>query len=136
MVFQRVDEQLVELGVDVDRHVLGVADAMSKMAVEQRLLEHVGLVEVVERFLDHLLDEFVEHLDVAGVDQLVAVDAVRLVDVQADEVGRRLAALASRKQQTLPTQTDTPTTRTSQTLNHCPRAAVHRNAATFECGRA
>ena len=105
VVLERVDQQLVQLGVDADRHVLGVADALSEVAEQQRLLEDVDVVQVLEGLLDHFLDDLVEQFDVADVDQFVAVDAVSLVDVQAYELGWRLAALAVREQHTLPPPT-------------------------------
>jgi len=107
VVVERVDEQLVQLGVDVDRHVLGVADALSKMTVHERLLEDFDVVEVLEDLLDHFLDDLVEQLDVAGIDEFVAVDAVSLVDEQTHEVDLYLAALGIRKQHTLPTHIPT-----------------------------
>jgi len=103
VVVERIDEQLVEVGVDGDREVLGVADAGREVAVHERQLEDVRLVEIVERLLDEVLDELVEHLDVGRVDQLVAVDAARLVHVQSYHVDRRLAALRRREQHPLRT---------------------------------
>ena len=105
VVLERVDEQLVEVGVGGDRQVLGVADAGREVAEHERRLEDVGLAQFVERLLHHLARELVEHLDVGRVDELVAVDAARLVDVQADQVDGSLAAIGIRKHDALPMPT-------------------------------
>ena len=87
----------------LDGHVLRVADAQSEMAEDIRLLEHVVLVEILqgrakgwiqaivdgcyfEGFLRHVALQFDERVDVAAIDQFIAVDTFGLVQVETNEI--------------------------------------------------
>jgi len=89
------------LGVVADRLVLGVADAGGEVAEEQRLSEDEVVVVVLEALLDGVVLDLVVEVDVALLDQLVAVDAVALVNPQTDQIRRVLAAFRRRKQHSL-----------------------------------
>jgi len=71
------------------------------MAVEERLTEDEVVVVVLEALLDGVVLDLVVEVDVALFDQLVAVDAITLVDPQSYQLRRVLAALRRRKQHAL-----------------------------------
>jgi len=73
------------------------------VAVEERLSEDNVVVVVLEALLDGVVLDLVVEVDVARLDELVAVDAVALVHPQPDQLRRVLAAVRRRKQHALPT---------------------------------
>ena len=101
VVVQRLLQQSAQLLVVGDRQVLGVADAGRKVAVEQRLTKDKVVVVVLEGLFDGVVLNFVVEIDVALINQLVAVHAIAFVHPQSNQVGDVLATVQGGEQQTL-----------------------------------
>ncbi len=101
VALESIAEDLAERGPAGDLAIFGLANSLGKVA------ENVGVpvaslfVAVFQLLLEHVLLELLEELDVLDIYKLVAVDSVRLVDVEANEVSGRGDLVGLGEQDTL-----------------------------------